>query len=84
MRELVAANHNCDQAGDLRNRARKHCLESGKSGIEWRLPKGERRENDQQGDEAKAWAKPAQATPEDSLEPVPGYERIDHRHLLRL
>lgn len=39
VRELVAANYDCDQTGDLRNRAREHCLESGKSGVEWRLPK---------------------------------------------
>ena len=42
-----------------------------------------RREEDQQGNEAKAGTKPAQAAREDSLQPARGLECGNHRHLQR-
>jgi hypothetical protein len=48
--ELIAANHDGDQACDLRNRAGEEGLHSSESGIERRLREGERREKDQQGE----------------------------------
>jgi hypothetical protein len=44
VRELVAADHDCDQTGDLRNRAGEERLHCGESGIERRLRQGKRGE----------------------------------------
>jgi hypothetical protein len=59
VRKLVAANHDCDEAGNLGNRASEEGLHGGKAGIERRLSDCDRREKDQQGEEGKAGAKPA-------------------------
>ena len=61
VRELVAADHDGDQTCHLGNRAGEEGLHCGEAGIERRLREGKRREEDQQGEEAKAWANPAQA-----------------------
>jgi len=46
VRELVAANHDCDQTGNLGNRTGEEGLHSSESGIERRLRQGKRREED--------------------------------------
>ena len=84
MRELVASNDDGDQAGDLRNRASEQRLHCSEAGIERRLCESNRREEDQQGQEAKAGTKPAQAARACCLQPVCGRERGNHRHLQRL
>jgi hypothetical protein len=83
MRELVAANDDCDQTGYLCDRASEEGLHCRESGIERRLRQGKRREKDQQGEEGKARANPAQAAPEGSLQPACGRKCGDHRHLQR-
>jgi hypothetical protein len=46
VRELVAANHDCDQTGNLGNRTGEEGLHSSESCIERRLRQGKRREKD--------------------------------------
>ena len=83
MRELVAANHDGDQACYLGNRAGEEGLHCGEAGIERRLRQGKRREKDQQGKEAKAGTKSAQPASEGSLQPAAVCKSGVHRHLQR-
>ena len=83
MRELVAANHDCDQAGNFGNRTSEEGLHGSESGIERRLRQGKRREEDQQGEEAKAWANPTQNLPAGDSATEDGEKSGDHRHLQR-
>lgn len=86
MGELIASNHNGDEAGDLRNRSREEVLEGSEAGIERRSALRDRYGGDEQdeSDEGQGFAETARELPAEDSAPGGGRERDPHWHLRRL